>query len=95
MTLQEGEYLIPYGYTAKLVGRTVWVYKTRRNTLKEGDYRCRDCSHFTRGFSINSRILETNVCAIMVRKVFEGKVLYKAALPYDKPCSKFKKIEGQ
>lgn len=95
MTLQEGEYLIPDGYSVKKVGNTLQVYKSKRNVLPEGEYRCKDCKHYVKGFSLNSGWYETNVCDMQPKRITkEGRYTYKAAQKYGLPCVKFELKKG-
>ena len=89
MTLQEGEYLIPDGYTVKKVGRTLKVYKSKSNRLSEGDYRCKDCKHYVKGFDTISGWYETDVCDMIPKRLTkEGRYAYKAVPKYNLPCEK-------
>lgn len=95
MKLQEGEYLIPDGYSVKQVGRTIQVYKSKRKTLKDGDYRCKDCIHCVEGYSSNSGWYMTKVCEEQPKRMSkDGKrMFYKSAQKYGKPCEHFKPME--
>ena len=90
MILQEGEYIIPDGYTLKKVGNTIQVYKSKSRKLPEGVYRCKHCKHYRRGYSLNSGFYETFICDEAFKKIAkDGRHLYKSAHPYTKPCDKF------
>lgn len=90
MTLKEGEYMIPDGLSIKKVGRILQVYKSKTNRLSEGEYRCKDCKHYVRGYSSNSAWFETMVCELLYkRSTKEGRPYYKAVNKYAKPCDKF------
>ena len=92
--LQEGEYTIPKGYTAKKVGSTLKVYKSKRNVLHDDDYRCKDCVHFVKGFSTNSGLYETNVCDMFPTRITDGGIYrYKAVQKYAMPCFNFQARE--
>ena len=96
MTLQEGEYLIPDGYSVKKVGKTLQVYKSKSNRLDKDEYRCKDCKHYVRGYSSNSAWYETMVCDLTLKRTTkEGRQCYKAVNKYAKPCGFFEKIEEQ
>lgn len=96
MTLQEGEYFIPDGYSVKKVGQTLQVYKSKANRLPKGEYRCKDCKHYVRGFSSNSAWYETMVCELIFKRTTkEGRPCYKAVNKYGKPCDKFELKEGK
>ena len=85
MTLQEGEYLIPDGYTVKKVGKTLQVYKSKSRKLPEGVYRCKHCKHYVAGYSPNSGWHETIVCDTVLKRIAkDGRKLYKSANPYGK-----------
>ena len=88
--LQEGEYTIPEGYTAKKVGSILQVYKSKKNVLSDGEYRCKDCKHYVKGYSSNSGWCETMVCGLMLKRTTKkGRPVYKAAQKYGIPCDKF------
>lgn len=90
MKLQEGEYMIPDGLSIRKVGRILKVYKPKDNRLSEGEYRCKDCKHYVRGFSSNSAWYETMVCELILKRTTkEGRPCYKAVNKYKKPCEKF------
>ena len=90
MKLQEGEYMIPDGLSIKKVGRVLQVYRSKANHLSEGEYRCKDCKHYVRGFSSNSAWYETMVCDLLYkRSTKDGRPCYKAVNKYAKPCDKF------
>lgn len=91
MYLQEGEYLIPDGYSIKRVGRTIQVYKSKTHLLSENDHRCKDCIHYVDGYSLNSGWFMTKVCDAQIkRESKDGKrMLYHAAKKYGKICYKF------
>lgn len=96
MTLQEGEYFIPDGYSVKKVGRTLQVYQSKSNRLPKGEYRCKDCKHYVKGFSSNSAWYETRVCELIFKRTTkEGRPCYKAVNKYGKPCDKFELKEGE
>lgn len=86
-TIKEGSYKVPEGYTAKCVNRVVHVYKTKRSNIPVGEYRCRDCKHYVRGYSC---YWETIVCDMKPKRVtLDGKQLYYSAIKYGKPCKDF------
>ena len=91
MVIQEGEYLIPDGYSMCRFGRTIKVYKTKKNGLKEGDYRCKDCAYYTEGYTSNSHWYRTRVCSEQPKRMSSNgqHMLYRAAKMYGKPCEKF------
>lgn len=89
-TIEEGEYLIPNGYSVKRVGDKLTVYKSKRNVLKVGEYRCKDCKHYVKGFSTNSGWYETMVCEENPKRITnDGRYTYKAVQKYGMPCYKF------
>jgi len=58
--------------------------------LVEGEYRCKDCKHYVKGFSSNSAWFETNVCELLFKRTTkEGRPCYKAVNKYNLPCDKF------
>ena len=90
MTLQEGEYQIPDGYSVKKVGKILQVYKTKAKRLAKDEYRCKDCKHYVSGFSSNSAWYETMVCELMFKRTTkDGRPCYKAVNKYAMPCEKF------
>lgn len=93
MILQEGEYIIPKGYSIKRVGNTITVYKSKANVIPEGEYRCKDCIHYNTGYSLNSGYYPTMICDMQPkRESKDGRQLYKAAKKYGKICCYFKKL---
>lgn len=97
MELEIGDYVIPDGCSIMRSGRTLLVYETKSNKLKEGDYRCKDCIHYIKGYSPNSGWFETTVCRMFPKRMSkDGKrMLYKAAYKYGKPCDSFKMREEE
>lgn len=92
--LQEGEYLIPDGYSVKKVGRTLQVHKSKGKRLCDGEYRCKDCKHYVSGYSSNSAWYETMVCELIFKRTTkEGRPCYKAVKKYAMPCEKFERKE--
>jgi hypothetical protein len=90
MELKEGKYFIPDGYTVRRVGKILHVYKPKSKGLIEGDYRCKDCVHYVEGYTSNVRWYKSIVCDVQPkREAKDGKMLYKAAQKYGKPCDKF------
>ena len=88
MKLQEGEYSIPDGCTAKIVGRTIMVYKSKKNTLSPEQLRCKDCKHRVQGKSVGW--FDTWVCDVKPKPLKADKVMrFHAAPKYGKPCVNF------
>ena len=87
MKLLNGEYSIPDGCTAKIVGRTVVVYERKRKKLSPTEYRCKDCIHRVEGHSLQHQYYRTMVCELKPK----GKNLYYGAPLYGKPCDNFEK----
>lgn len=88
MELQIGEYRIPDGCTAKIVGRTIMVYKCQRKTLMPNELRCKDCKHRVLGKSVG--YFDTWVCDLKPKKLKADKVMrFHAAPKYGKPCECF------
>ena len=99
--LSLGTYSVPEGCTAKMVGRTIQVYESKRHSLAQDEVRCKDCQHFTMGHTSLSRY-NTSICDAKPKKLSEElerrrrtnpiyrdyKVFYSAQ-KYDKPCDKF------
>ena len=90
MILQEGDYKIPQGYSIKRNGNTLIVYKSKRKVLQEGEYRCKDCVHYQKGYSLNSGWYETMICKMLLKRVAkDGRQVHKAVPKYNMPCDKF------
>lgn len=87
MELQIGEYFIPDGCTAKLVGRTVVVYERKSKKLSPTEFRCKDCKHRVKGFCFKKQHYSSMVCELKPKT--EG--LFFGAPLYGKPCEKFEK----
>ena len=92
MTLKEGEYFIPDGYSVKKVEQTLQVYKSKANRLSEGEYRCKDCKHRVKGKTFGRQYYDTMVCELKPKK--ENGLFYCAPL-YGKLCEKFELKEGK
>ena len=86
--LKEGEYTIPDDCTAKIVGRTVVVYKRKSKKLAPNEYRCKDCKHRVKGRTFRRQYYDTMVCELKPKE--ENGLFYCAPL-YGKPCKKFEK----
>lgn len=82
MELQEGEYFIPDGCTAKFVGRVV-VYKRKSKKLAPTEYRCKDCKHRREGYCFSRQRYRSWVCEL---KPKSESGLYYCAPQYGKPC---------
>jgi hypothetical protein len=96
MELQEGTYQIPDGLSVKQVGRTIEVYKSKKKTLEEGDYRCKDCIHYVKGLGKQSGGWETMVCEEKpAGEDKKGVMRYYAMSKYGKPCESFKLREDE
>ena len=88
--IKEGVYLIPDNLRAiiKDGGKTLVVQerKGRNPYLKEGEYRCRDCTHFIKGYwSKKVKWYTTFVCD----KKPKGDGCFYACHYYGKPCENF------
>ena len=82
--------MIPDGLSIRKVGKTLQVYKSKSNRLSEGEYRCKDCKHYVKGFSNNSAWYETMICELTYKRTTkEGRTCYKAVNKYAKPCGFF------
>ena len=91
MELKEGTYTIPDNLRMQLLkgGKTLVVTQRKgiNPHLKEGEYRCKDCTHFVTGYwSKNIRWYSSKVCDQKPKKQ-EG--CFYACHYYGKPCSKF------
>ena len=97
--IKPGEYNIPKGYRAILKNhnRVVEIKEKERNP--EG-YRCRDCKHFTEGYTTYHEFT-TTICDLKPKTLSESmrksivgirnkdKQLYYHVTKYSKVCDKF------
>ena len=91
-TIPEGNYLIPDGCTITRSGNILSVRKKICNKLTEDEYRCKDCVHRVKGYSLNSGHYPTMVCEeLPKREGKDGIMRYKAVTKYGLPCTKFEK----
>ena len=88
MELQIGEYIIPDDCTAKIVGRSVIVYKRKRHILTPTEYRCKDCKHCVLGYTFSKKSYRSFVCDLKPKS--KNGLHYSAPL-YGKPCENFEK----
>lgn len=87
-TLKVGEYPLPDDCTAKIVGRTLLVYKRKSKKLSPTEYRCKDCKHRVKGYTFRRQHYGSMVCELKPKG--ENGFFYCAPL-YGKPCEKFEK----
>lgn len=96
--LQEGEYTIVDGREIAANGK-VKVFKRKYRTLKENDFRCRDCVHYHKGqTSTNQKSHNFGyICDMKPKEVcntqFTNLKLYYTALKYGKICEHFERKE--
>lgn len=90
--IKEGIYLIPDNLRAiiKDGGKTLVVQKRKgRNPyLKEGEYRCKDCTHRIKGYPYKSektRWYKSFVCEMKPK----GEDCFYGCKDYGKPCEHF------
>lgn len=97
--LQEGEYTIPDDCRAIVANGKVKVFKRKYRTLKENDFRCRDCVHYHKGqTSTNQKSHNFGyICDMKPKEVCNTKFtnlrLYYTALKYGKICEHFERKE--
>lgn len=96
-----GVYTIPQDCRAILVKGKVHVFQKIRNTLAEGEYRCKDCKHYVLGkTTINQSSFRLSyVCEMRPKAVanpcYKERKLFYAALKYGKLCDKFELREAE
>lgn len=101
MELQVGEYILPEDCTFVRKQRVIKVFKKKRNTLNDKEYRCMNCVHYVTGHSV-LRDQTTKVCDLKPKKLrdpegtrnlrygkYKDYKIYYAAKQYDHPCDKF------
>ena len=89
-TLKEGEYRIPEDLRAIIINPTtirVQKRKARSPILGEGEYRCKDCEHWVKGYALKHQWYTSHVCEMKPKRT-EG--LFYAQCDYGKPCENFK-----
>lgn len=97
--LQEGEYTIADDCRAIVANGKVMVFKRKQRTLKETDFRCRDCVHYHKGqTSINQASYNFGyICDMKPKEIrntkFINQKLYYSALKYGKICENFERKE--
>lgn len=90
--IKEGMYLIPDNLRAiiKNGGKTLVLQprKGRNPNLKEGEYRCKDCTHRIKGYvykSEKTRWYKSFVCEMKPK----GEDCFYSCKDYGKPCEHF------
>ena len=98
MELQVGEYFIPKDCTIRRIGQTIQVYRKRKDRLDVGEYRCKDCKHYVKGYTNAIYYWTTDVCEMkpkapskkqLSNPQLANRKLYFAAQKYGKPCDNF------
>ena len=97
--LQEGEYTIADDCRAIVASGKVIVFKRQHRTLKENDFRCRDCVHYHKGQTSTNQESHNfgYICDMKPKEVCnnnsKNQKLYYSALKYGKICDHFERKE--